>query len=104
MPAHFTKRETVGTFPDTSVLLPLSLRWSSRAPQCPVGSYNEGGNRDECAECPYGFSTADDATRQLTADDCLVAPGFEAVNRTVRECPLGDCAMVGERIAPLLLP
>lgn len=67
--------------------------------QCPVGTYNSGGNRDECTECPFGFSTEDNAQQQVTADHCLVAAGYEAdANGTVRACPLGAAVGCSTRL------
>lgn len=61
--------------------------------QCPVGSYNEGNNQQECTQCPFGFSTEDDEDLQTTINDCQVAPGYQlnADNNpdTIEECPLG---------------
>lgn len=62
--------------------------------QCPVGSYNAGGNRDECTPCQWGLTTADNATLQVDAASCRAGPGFQANNDLqVQECPAGESTL-----------
>ncbi|WIA38818.1 hypothetical protein OEZ86_002099 [Tetradesmus obliquus] len=63
-----------------------------------AGSWNAGGNRDECTKCDYGYSTATAApdTEQNEAADCKVAPGFQRITANsvtvVSQCPVGSWA------------
>lgn len=57
-------------------------------PPCPPGSYNSGGNYEECTECPTGLSTPSDPASQVSIDNCTLAPGFGFYD-TVQPCPIG---------------
>jgi hypothetical protein len=62
------------------------------AAQCPVGSYNAGGNYLTCDKCPVGTTTVSDPNSQKTDADCKVAPGYgpSGTNGAIIPCPVGE--------------
>lgn len=48
---------------------------------------------DACTECGYGLTTGPNST-QSSENDCVVAPGFGWVRRSVEPCPIGELGIV----------
>lgn len=60
------------------------------ATKCPAGSYNAAGTYGTCRKCPYGLTTTNDAERQVSIDDCKLAPGFGFHDNVIQPCPIGE--------------
>lgn len=58
--------------------------------KCPPGSFNEGGNRKACQQCPYGRTTTDIATQQTSEANYGIAPGFGFHDGAIVLCPIGE--------------
>eukprot|EP00775_Hariotina_reticulata_P003781 gene3781-4040_t len=48
---------------------------SNLVEQCRVGTFNTGGNRQPCTECPSGYTTRQEAS--TNSSQCVVQPGWE---------------------------
>lgn len=67
------------------------------APQCVVGFWNAGGNRDPCSPCQPGYTTTHVANEQKAGTDCKIALGFGYHDGGVVPCPLGEYPILGLR-------
>lgn len=50
------------------------MQGAGTAAKCPAGSYNMGGNRRNCTDCPYGTTTA--GTGATHMEVCSAPPGY----------------------------
>lgn len=74
----------------TNIILMRRAAAPSPPVQCSPGSYNPPGGYGPCSSCPIGLTTLDNATRQVSADDCTVAIGYGFHGGSIVACPVGE--------------
>lgn len=47
-----------------------------------------------CSRCDYGLTTRDDASSQVAASNCTLAPGFGFHDNAVVPCPIGELGVL----------
>jgi hypothetical protein len=72
---------------------------TATAAKCPFGKFSAGGDRDECASCGEGYTTAAESSTAQT--DCQIAPGwgYTAANKDPEPCAKGFYGVGGANVA-----
>jgi hypothetical protein len=76
------------------------------ASRCSPGFYSLKGSRKPCQQCPFGRTTANDASRQRLFTDCYVKPGFGLVSSTGESTDhtgfIADASSVADDVAAVM--